>query len=172
MTQMTTHPTDHTVRQLSSDDAEAFRALRLESLRVHPEAFGASYEEECDLPLSDFQTQLDRFTVFGGFVGASLAGIAMLQRNAQKKRQHVAMIWGMYVREEQRGTGLARSILDAVIARAEQEVDQLELYVAVSNPRANRLYQALGFERFGVMRRSLRVGGVDHDADMMVKIFR
>ncbi len=172
MTQTLTHSTDHTVRQLASDDAPAFRALRLESLHAHPEAFGASYEEECDLPLSDFVAQLDRFTVFGGFVGASLAGIAMLQRNAQKKRQHVAMVWGMYVRDEQRGTGLARSILDAVIARAEQEVDQLELYVAVSNPRANRLYQTLGFERFGVMRRSLRVGGVDYDADMMVKIFR
>lgn len=165
------HPA-HRVRPLTVADADAFRALRLESLQTHPEAFGASYEEERDAPLSDSVALLECHTVFGGFAGDTLVGLAMLQRNPQKKRQHVAMLWGMYVRTDQRGTGVARAILDAVIARAEREVDQLELYVATSNPRARHLYETLGFERYGVMRRSLRVAGVDHDADMMVRIFR
>lgn len=34
------------VRRLGQADAEAFREIRLEGLRIHPEAFGASWREE------------------------------------------------------------------------------------------------------------------------------
>ena len=162
----------HTVRQLSAADAPAFRALHLEALQAHPTAFAAAYEEECDLPLAEFETRLERLTMFGGFVDGELAGIATVQRNPQMKRRHVAMVWGMYVRDAFRGSGLAGAILRAVMEHAEREVDQLELYVAVGNERASRFYRALGFEPYGVMRRSLRVQGVDHDAEMMVRMFR
>jgi len=60
----------------------------------------------------------------------------------------------------------------AVLAHAESEVDQVELYVAVGNDRASRFYKGFGFEPYGVMRRSLRVQGVDYDAEMLVRIFR
>ncbi len=160
------------VRQLAAPDAAAFRALHLEALQAHPAAFAAAYEEECGLPLSEFRSRLESLTVFGGFVDGALAGIATLQRQPLLKRRHVAMLWGMYVKEERRGSGLAVVILQAVIDRAEREVDQLELYVAVGNERASRFYRGLGFEPYGVMRRSLRVQGVDHDAEMMVRIFR
>lgn len=161
-----------TVRQLVASDAEAFRTLHLEALKAYPAAFAMAYEEECDLPLSEFQSRLDRLTVFGGFANRALAGIATLQRQPLLKRKHVAMVWGMYVKDALHGSGLASSILQAVIDRARQEVDQLELYVAVGNDRAGQFYRKFGFERYGVMRRSLRVQGVDYDAEMMVRIFR
>lgn len=160
------------VRRLGAADAGAYRALHLEALRTHPTAFAASYEEECDLPMPDFAARLEQLAVFGGFMGGGLEGIATLQRFPQRKRRHVAMIWGMYVREARRGSGLAGAILRAVLAHAEREVDQVELYVAVGNERAGRFYRNLGFEPYGVMRRSLRVDGVDHDAEMMVRMFR
>lgn len=160
------------VRQLVARDAEAFRAAHIEALRTYPAAFAAAYEEECDLPLSEFESRLERLTVFGGFMDGALAGIATLQRQPLLKRRHVAMVWGMYVRDAFCGSGLASAILQAVIDRAEREVDQLELYVAVGNDRASRFYRKFGFERYGVMRRSLRVAGVDYDAEMMVRIFR
>jgi len=162
----------HAVRQLGASDAEGFREVHLEALQAHPAAFAMAYEEECDLPLSEFRSRLEHLAVFGGFVGGALAGVATLQRQPLLKRQHVAMVWGMYVRDSFRGSGLASAILQAVMARAEREVDQLELYVAVGNDRARRFYKAMGFEPYGVMRRSLRVQGVDHDAEMMVKMFR
>ena len=162
----------HSVRQLDASDAEAFRALHLEALQVHPAAFAMSYEEECDLPLTEFRSRLQHLTIFGGFAGEKLVGIATLQHQALKKRRHMAMVWGMYVQDAARGTGLAEAIFQAVIDRAETEVDQLELYVAIGNDRASRFYRRFGFERYGVMRRSLRVDGVDYDAEMMVRIFR
>lgn len=160
------------IRQLAASDAEAFRGLHLEALRTHPAAFAMSYEDECDLPLADYQSRLDHLIVFGGFVDGILAGIATLQKQPLRKRRHMAMVWGMYVKDAFRGSGLAAAIFEAVLARAELEVDQLELYVAVGNDRASRFYKHYGFERYGVMRRSLRVDGVDYDAEMMVKIFR
>lgn len=34
------------IRQLTVDDATRYKALRLEALRNHPEAFGSDYEAE------------------------------------------------------------------------------------------------------------------------------
>lgn len=160
------------VRQLTADDAEAFRFLHLEALRAYPAAFAMSWEEERNVPHAEFRARLGQLIVFGGFVGGELAGIATLQKQALEKRKHMAMLWGMYVKDAYRGSGLAADILQAAIDRAQREVDQLELYVAVGNDRASRFYKSFGFETYGVMRRSLRVDGVDHDAEMMVRLFR
>jgi RimJ/RimL family protein N-acetyltransferase len=161
-----------TIRRLGGDDTEAFRSVYLEALATQPDAFAMSYEEQCDLPFEEMRRSLERLTVFGGFAGGQLGGIATLQPQTLQKRRHVAMISGMYVREPLRGSGLAAAILRAVLDCAKSLVDQAELYVAVHNVRANRFYRRFGFEPYGVMRRSLRVNGVDHDAEMMVLIFR
>lgn len=163
---------DPVIRQLAPADAEAFRAVHLEALRRYPAAFAMAYEEECDLPIEAFRSRLEHLIVFGAFVGDELAGIATLQRQTVKKRMHMAMVWGMYVKAAFQGSGLATRLFEAVIARAQAEVDQLELYVAVGNERASRFYRKFGFVPYGVMRRSLRVDGVDYDAEMLVRIFR
>lgn len=160
------------IRQLGPDDAQAFRDLHLEALKAWPAAFAMSFEEECDLPIAAFRTRLEQLIVYGGFSDGRLAGIATLQKQPLRKRAHMAMVWGMYVTDEERGSGLARAIFEAVLARAEAEVDQVELYVASGNDRASRFYRGYGFEQYGLMRRSLRVDGIDHDAEMMVRIFR
>ena len=165
-------PAAFAVRRLSAADAEAFRAVHLEALQAYPAAFAADWEEERGLPLADFAARLEQLIVLGGFVGGALAGIATIQKQPLKKRRHMAMLWGMYVTDAHRGSGLAAAIMQAAIERAEREVDQVELYVAVGNDRASRFYRGFGFEPYGVMRRSLRVDGVDHDAEMMVRIFR
>jgi ribosomal protein S18 acetylase RimI-like enzyme len=82
------------------------------------------------------------------------------------------MIWNMYVSEERRGTGLADMLFKYVLEAASLKVDQVELYVAVDNPRGGKFYRKYGFESYGVMPRALRVQGADFDALMMVKKFR
>ena len=160
------------IRQLTPPDAAAFRDVHLEALRTHPDAFAPDFEDERHLPLADFETRLAQSAVYGGFLDGDLAGIATFQRQPLRKRAHMAMLWGMYVKPAARGAGLAAAILEAVIARAEREVDQLELYVAVGNAGAIRFYRRHGFLSYGVMPRSLRIDGVDHDAEMMVRVFR
>ncbi|MFP2912550.1 NAD-dependent epimerase/dehydratase family protein [Pyxidicoccus sp. 3LFB2] len=47
-----------TVRRLRPDEAETFWALRLQGLKEHPEAFGASYEEDLALPMDTVRARL------------------------------------------------------------------------------------------------------------------
>ena len=40
------------VRRLEASDVADYRELRLESIKVHPESFGASWESEGEKPIS------------------------------------------------------------------------------------------------------------------------
>jgi ribosomal protein S18 acetylase RimI-like enzyme len=163
---------DVEIRALGRTDAAIFQPVLLEALRLHPAAFAAAYEDELHESPDSIAARLADGTIFGALSDGALVAIATYARHPQRKRRHVAMVWGMYVREEHRGTGLARALFEHVVAHAEREVDQLELYVAVDNEPARRFYRRFGFEPYGVMPRSIRVDGVDHDAEMMALSFR
>jgi hypothetical protein len=45
-------PLSFKVRRLEAGDVEEYRELRLESIRAHPESFGASLESEEEKPIS------------------------------------------------------------------------------------------------------------------------
>jgi GNAT superfamily N-acetyltransferase len=162
----------HLIRRLTADDAAAFREIVTEAVGLHPTAFATTPEEERARPETEIVGRLAAEIALGGFGGDSLDAVLRLQRLAPSKRRHVAMLWGMYVRPAQRGTGLAQALLGTAIDWARGEVDQLELYVADGNERAARLYQRFGLTHYGRMPRSLRVDGRDYDADMMVLILR
>lgn len=156
------------VRRLAPQDAEEYRALRLEALREEPAAFGACLSEEMCRPLSWFGETLGRSAVFAAMAPQGpLAGMLGLQRDGMSKRQHIAHVRGMYVRPGQRGRGVGAALLSAVIGHARGQVAVLQLVVGAANPGAIRLYQTAGFEVYGTERASLRVAGVDADSLLM-----
>lgn len=53
--------------RIIESDLDYFRKLRLEALRLHPEAFGATYGECSQNPQPFFAEQLRASQVFGGF---------------------------------------------------------------------------------------------------------
>ena len=55
--------------------------------------------------------------VFGAFDSA-LVGVVGVRRQTRQKERHKAQIWGMYLREEHRGRGLGRRLMEAAIAFA------------------------------------------------------
>ena len=64
-----------TIRRLAAADAAAYRELRLEALRTHPESFGASWEDESSRPVTWFVERLQGNVVFGGTLdGVTLMG--------------------------------------------------------------------------------------------------
>ncbi len=68
-----------TIRRITESDLGDFRELRLEALRLHPEAFGASYSECSQKPMQFFVEQLRTSHVLGGFdVNNTLQGIMVL----------------------------------------------------------------------------------------------
>ncbi len=154
------------VRPLVAADLAAFRALRLEALKTAPTAFLASVAEEQSL--SD-EAALRRLVgappavVFGAFVGGRLVGTAGFDPNRREKQSHRGTLWGVYVDPGQRGKGLARAVVEAVINHARAHVRVLDAVVVATNSDARALYRRLGFAEYGVVTRSIHVGGVDYD---------
>ena len=160
------------IKQLEAANGAEYQTLFLEALRSAPAAFAADYDEESARSSGQIAERFRREVIFGAFVGGRLHGIATFLQQMPLKRRHVGMIWNMYVSEQQRGTGLAETLFKHVLETASRKVEQLELYVAVDNPRGRKFYRKFGFESYGVMPRALRVQGEDYDALMMVRKFR
>ena len=155
------------IRRLGSADAGAYRELRLAALKDAPEAFGSTFERESAEPLAWFRDRLGNSQVFGAFRSFELLAIAGFVRREGEKERHKGLLWGMYVRPDARNTGLGRQLLEAVIDRARQEVEVLQLCVVRGNEGARRLYARLGFIQYGVEKHSLKQHGRYYDEILM-----
>jgi ribosomal protein S18 acetylase RimI-like enzyme len=144
------------VRSLGAEDGEKYRAIRLEALERHPEAFGSTFEAEAAQPPKWFSARLRSSTVFGAFLRAELVGIAGFSGQAAAKQRHKGVLWGMYVRPSGRGLGVGRRLVGAVIAHARLHVEILQLTVVSANDGARRLYVDMGFSEYGVEERGLK----------------
>jgi len=156
-----------TVRRIIESDLDDFRELRLEALRLHPEAFGASYGECSQKPMQFFAERLLTSHVFGGFdVNNSLQGMIGVSRNSLLKLSHVANIWGMYVRAGNRGSGLSSELMDAALEAA-SSAKTVKLSVVTTNRAAYALYRSFGFKEWATDADALCVDGVFHDEFLM-----
>jgi RimJ/RimL family protein N-acetyltransferase len=157
------------IRELGVTDADAFRDIRLEALRLHPDAFGSSYTAEAAESLRRFRDRVARGGRFGGFVDDQLVGVVGFSRYDEARLRHKGMLVGMYVRESQRGTGLADEIVNAVVDYARQHVELLHLSVATTNLRAVRFYERMGFNTYATEPKALKVDINYIDEFLMVR---
>lgn len=158
------------VRELSISDAAAFREIRLESLALHPDAFASSHEAEAAEPLDRFRDRLARGGRFGGFVNGRLVGVAGFFPHDVARLRHKGTLVGMYVRESERGTGLADEIVNAIIEHAREKVELLQLSVATTNSRAIRFYERMGFKKYATEPRALKMDGNYIDEFLMMRL--
>jgi RimJ/RimL family protein N-acetyltransferase len=159
------------VKPLTAQDAQAFKALRLNAISDSPAAIWPTYEEEARTTpeaIGERIRQSDTQIVFGAFDGSRLIGIVGLRRQPLVQVAHKAVLWGVLVDPQWRGSGVARMLLERAIAHArDTDVLQINLAVHTENPRAQRLYQSLGFEAYGVERRAVRVADRFYDEQHM-----
>ena len=131
------------VRQLQDADAETFRRVRLEALEREPLAFRATYRDEAGLPLASFRDRLVSGLVFGAFAGDALVATAGI--DALKDDPAIGVLWGVYVRHDRRGQGLAQSVIKKAMAAAETRYGEIRLRVKATNAAARAAYARLGF---------------------------
>jgi ribosomal protein S18 acetylase RimI-like enzyme len=156
------------IRRLTEVDAPAFRELRLAALQEAPTAFGSTYAAEKENSVEDFAGTITRNYMAGAFVDDGLAGVAGFYALNGEKTSHRGNIWGVYVDPAHRGKGVARLLIEDVLAHARTIVSQVHLCVVTENDAARRLYQRLGFVSYGIEPRSLRIGDRFYDEDLMV----
>jgi ribosomal protein S18 acetylase RimI-like enzyme len=162
------------LRLLTPDDAEAFWHLRLEALRNDSASFADSAEEHLRTTVETARERLSKNDpasnfVVGMFEEGKLTGTAGFYRYTHIKEHHKGHVWGVYVRPESRGKGVASALIKEIIARARElnDLEQVTL-VASANFPAQRLYKALGFESYGIEPHSLKVGEEYADDVLMV----
>jgi len=159
------------IRLLTSADAALYRAIRLEALATHPEAFTSTLEREQDKPLAWFEERLTISDVFGAFSADELVGTAGFRREDGAKTAHKGVLWGMYVGPQARKSGTGRLLIGAVVAHAAKRVEQLHLVVVSENHAALHLYAAAGFVEYGRGVKALKSGGRYYDETLMALFF-
>jgi RimJ/RimL family protein N-acetyltransferase len=162
------------IRPLTENDAAAWWHLRLIALKDEPHSFAESAEEHESRSLEQTQSFFRALSpenfIIGAFEKGELSGMAGFYLEKHTKFRHKGMIWGVYVRWESRGRGMARAILSEVIRRARtiEGLEQILLVVAATQEKPRRLYESLGFRKYGVEPRSLKVGGEYVDDELMI----
>jgi RimJ/RimL family protein N-acetyltransferase len=162
------------IRQLTPGDAALYRSIRLEGLKESPEAFGSTFDAEFTKPLAWFFDRLSSSVVFGAIrdakiLDARILGVAGFAVRDGEKEAHKGLLWGMYVRPDARGAGVARRLVEAVIAYARLRVELIQLSVVVGNEQARRLYARLGFVEYGMEKNSLKYRDRYYDEILMAK---
>ncbi|AIQ33045.1 MULTISPECIES: GNAT family N-acetyltransferase [unclassified Paenibacillus] len=162
------------LRMLTSVDAEAYRELRLQSLRLHPEAYLSSYESEKKLSIVTTRIRLEpsenNFTL-GAFDGEErLVGIVTFFRESRPKIDHKANIYSVYVDSDVRKQGVGRRLMVELIARARllPGLEILNLTVTSNNVAAKRLYESLGFICYGTEPKAMKLGDEYLDEALMI----
>lgn len=164
------------IREAVFDDLQQYRRLRLESLRLHPEAFGRDYETEKEVPLSEWKNKFiidSNDTIFVAQAGDNLIGIAGIRRSPSIKTAHNAGIWGVYVSADFRGEKVGEKLIEACVQWAKQKnLFSVRLSVVTTNVSAIRLYLKCGFQVYGVEPKAIKVDQNYFDEFLMVRILQ
>lgn len=163
-------------RKLGAADAKQYREVRLESLKLHPDSFGSSYEEQRDLPKLRFERALEervkeQFLV-GAFDGGVLIGICgfVPLLNKREKLPGSGEIIQVYVKAAYGGRKIGVSLVKATLNKAFQreEIELIILRVRRDNASAVRIYRQAGFQTF-IPRGTGAAGGLDQTLWMRIR---
>jgi len=152
------------IRTLTEADAEAYRHIRLQALRDHPDAFGACYEDAAAMPIDQLRARIagnETDFILGAFDERSgLVGTVGFKRETGIKVRHKGFVWGMYVDPAYRRRGLGRELLSELLARAARQpgLERVNLAAADGNTGAAGLYESLGFEVYGKEIDAMKLG--------------
>lgn len=158
------------IRRLTAADAPEYRAVRLRSLKDHPEAFTSSFEEDELQPVDAARERLASTVCkfWGAFDSGKLCGTIGLDPQTRLKNRHKATVVGMYVVPEAAGRGVGRRLVDVLVADARASgLELLVLTVTEGNSSAIKLYERCGFKSFGVEPKAIKVDGRSHAKNHM-----
>lgn len=137
-----------TVRALSEDEWPTYKKLRLESLQSDPDAFVARATEEEGYDDERWRSRIRRSRRLVATRESADIGVASIgeARSEESAEEGVAELFGMWVRPEARGTGVAWALVSAAADHARQMGHQhLQLWVWSDNGRAIGFYSSFGF---------------------------
>lgn len=150
------------IRVLEPQDWQAYKRIRLDSLKDSPDSFGATHEQERLFADSDWFSRLQPKSdgsisrPLGAEANGGLVGLAWgLIHHSDLKIAHIYQMW---VSPVARGKGIATTLLDEMQTWAvSKKCLSLELSVTANNSTAVGLYRGYGFKPVG-KQEALRTG--------------
>jgi ribosomal protein S18 acetylase RimI-like enzyme len=133
------------VREITADDWEQMREVRLSALAEAPYAFGSTYARELAFGEPQWRGRINERSV--NYLAqaapdeepAGLAGVHVADDGA-------AELVSMWVRPGCRGLGVGEALVEAAAAWAKaRDFGMLFLWVTETNAQARRLYERCGF---------------------------
>lgn len=135
-----------TVRPLGEDEWQDYRAVRLEALRESPEAFAATVDEEEAFDEASWRERMKRSARLIAEQDGQAVGVVSVGTAATDDGAHAGELFGLWVKPELRGTGVATKLVTsgAVVARRRGE-SHLYYWVGTDNGPAVAFASGMGF---------------------------
>jgi len=158
------------IKKLPPERWKEFKEIRLYALENDPLAFGSSYEEEINFHDDLWKSRLKNalFAVHDD----RPVGMVVFLINPKTKLNHVAEIFGVYVKEEYRGKKIGKQLIESAInlIRQNKSVIKIKLTVTDVQDSAIKLYSSFGFKVVGRHQKELKYEDKFYDGIIMEKM--
>ncbi|MBI1406134.1 MAG: GNAT family N-acetyltransferase [Caulobacter sp.] len=158
------------IRRLHPGEGPVFQALRLAAFAIDETCFASSLAEERAKPPGWFEDRVREGGLFIAERDGRALGMLGLALKTNAKEAHKGFIWSMFVLPEGRGQGLGAALMAAVLDHAAARgLESVHLAVVSTNAPAIAIYEAAGFERYGLEPRALKTAAGYTDDLLMWK---
>ncbi|MBV8327764.1 GNAT family N-acetyltransferase [Chryseobacterium sp.] len=135
-------------RKLLPQESVLYRKIRLESLKMFPEAFETTYQEAMKTEKLRLETDIEAQTfgrfVFGAFSDQELIGICTFI----KENNNTGSLYQMYVKTGYQGNSIGYGLITTLIRETERQYEGIEIFLEVKSRalKAYHLYKKIGFK--------------------------
>lgn len=159
-----TRVSEISVRVLGNEEWERYKEFRLRALKESPDGFVADYATEAEYDEALWRKRMARSARLLAEKAGEPVGILSL-RKSDELFDNSAEIFGLWVPQQLRGTGIAATLVEAAAAAANAEGHtQLVYWVGTDNGRAVAFASSYGF-RPTEHRRPMAHQGTADDGD-------
>lgn len=156
-----------------------YKNIRLDALKSDPQAFLSSYKREAGWLDEKWMSRLQEtfkpgsWLLFAKIPSGELIGMVGGYRDSNDLVNHSAQVWGVYVKQQYRGKGVAKALMKEILEEFSL-VDDIEtaiLEVNTDQKSAKKLYETFGFAVSKTYRQKLG-DGLEHEISEMRKSLR
>jgi RimJ/RimL family protein N-acetyltransferase len=151
-----------TFEKITPEDSSKYRAVRLESLQEYPNHFGSTYKEQKQKQKLTFEQFIETSTpqcfIVGAFHTGTLIGICGFYSSNEGRYKHRGEIIQLYVQPKYQNYKIGFNLLKATISKAFEieALEQIELEVITRIQSANKIYEKIGFQEYGLLKNFLK----------------
>lgn len=154
------------IQQLPPEQWQQYRSFRLEAVKMDPQAFGNSHEEELAFTETQWQTFIRN--MYFAMVDNQIIGMIGLLTNTSVRNKHRADMVSFWVHPAYRNCGIGKALIKHVQSIAYQkEIRKIHLHVMTTQHAAIELYKKTGFNIVGTLRDYSCIDNVFLDATVM-----